>query len=467
MAALTLALLPAGVTHAQTPASFATVTTYFAGSGGPSAVAIADVNGDGRPDIISGNSNAGAAVVLLAQAGGGFGAASAYPAGASSGLTGVAVADVNGDGRMDIVTANGSNSIVGVLLGQAGGGFGTVTTYSTGAFSYPTGVVVTDVNGDGRKDIITANGAGGAAGVLLGQVGGGFATVNTYPTDTGSYPYGVAVGDMNGDGRPDIVTANGTSNSASVLLGQASGGFAPANSYSTGAGSYPQGVAVADMNGDGRLDIVTANNGSQTVGVLLGQAGGGYATANTYSSGTGSQPQGVAVADVNGDGRKDIITANNGNFTAGVLLGQAGGGFGSVSSYSGGLGTMAVAAADMNGDGRPDLVTANYNSNTVGVLLNTGTFAPLAAATGTAAAEVSLFPNPARGSFAVQLPAAWGAAPVQATLLNALGQAVRQQTAALPAGAPLAFATAGLAPGVYQLRIQAGNRTIIKRAVLE
>ena len=466
LAALGLLLGAAIAAPAQTPASFGAATTYPTGpNSNPIGMVVADVNGDGRPDIVTGNTNSDTAGVLLGQAAGGFGAVSTYPTGYNSKPYGVAVADVNGDGRPDIVTANFDTQAAGVLLGQAGGGFAPVSQYAAGGS--PFGVAVADVNGDGRPDLITANYNGLSAGVLLGQAGGGFAAVATYPA--GANPYALAVADVNGDGRPDIVMTYAFTDMAGVLLGQAGGGFGAVSTYSTGPNSYPTGVAVADVNDDGRPDIATTNLGSNTVGVLLGRVGGGFAAVATYPIGANSGPRDVAVADVNGDGRADIVTANRGNDTAGVLLGLATGGFGTVRTFpAGGFFPQAVAVADINGDGRPDIVTAHNGVSTAGVLLNTGTFTPLAVVAGLAAAEVGLFPNPARGSFAVHLPADCGVGLVRAELLNALGQIVVTRTAAWPAGGTmLPFATDGLAAGVYVLRVQAGDHTLTKRVVLD
>ena len=463
LAALAL-LAAAGAAQAQTPASFAPVMIYSTGIGSnPTGVTVTDVNVDGRLDIVTANFANGTAGVLLGRAGGGFAAVTSYSTGTNCQPNDVAVADMNGDKRLDIVTANFGNSTVGVLLGQAGGGFAPVSAYSA---DRPLGVAVADVNGDGRLDVVTANNSTNTAGVLLGQAGGGFATMIAYPSGPSGAPNGVDVADMNGDGRLDIIIVNITG-TVGVLLGRVGGGFAAVTNYQTGLGfnSRPKAVAVADVNSDGRLDIVTANNASGAAGVLLGLAGGGFATASTYSVGVNSQPESVAVADLNGDGRLDIVTANYGTNMAGVLLGLAGGGFAPVSTYSNAL-PSGVTVADVNGDGRSDIVMTSQGSS-VDVLLNTGTFTPLAAAAGTAAADVALFPNPARGGFEVRLPAGWGAVPVRAELLNALGQVVRQQATALPAGATLTFATDGLAAGVYLLRVQAGGYTLARRVVLD
>jgi hypothetical protein len=465
LAALGLLLATAGAARAQTPASFAPVSTYSSGPGsGPTDVAVADVNGDGRPDLVTANFDNSTASVLFGQGAGVFSLARTFSTGAGSGPHNVVLADVNGDGRPDVITSNYNNT-VGVSMGQAGGTFATPAIYSVGGLR-PAGLAVADLNGDGWLDIVTANQISDAVGVLFGQAGGRFSAAIAYPTGTGSMPVDVAVADLNRDGRPDIVTVNVNTNTASVLRGQAGGGFAAPSTYPVGAGLA--GLAVADMDGDGWPDIVTSSQGGDAVGILLSQAGSTFASPATTSTGTYSGPVDVVVRDVNGDAKPDIVTANIDGRTAGVLLGQVGGGFLTASAFPAGTTSrpQGVAVADVDGDGRPDIITANSGSSTVGVLLNTGTFTPLAAAPGAAAAEVSLFPNPARDGFAVQLPAAWAAAPVRAELRNALGQVVAVRTAVAGA-APLAFATAGLAPGVYGLQVQAGPHTLARRVVVE
>ncbi|MDB5267643.1 MAG: hypothetical protein JWP58_683 [Hymenobacter sp.] len=468
LAALGLLATP-GAAQGQAPASFGAATTYSAGSStSPIGIAVGDVNGDGLADLVTANSGTNSVSVLAGQAGGGFAPAISYATGNGGTPLSVAVADVNGDGRLDILAGNSNNSTVSVLLQQAAGGFAPVAVYSTGSGTRPAAVVVADVNGDGRPDIVTANYASSNVSILPGQAGGTFAPASAYDAGTNSQPNGLAVADVNGDGRPDIVTANYASSTAGVLLAQASGGFAAPLTYSTGAGSQPAGIAVTDVNGDGRPDLVTANLASNTVGVLLGQSAGGFAPVVLYNSGLSTNPQAVAVADVNGDRRPDIIIVSYYRLV-GVLLGQAGGGFPAIVTFFTGTNNTprALAAADVNGDGRPDIITANQGSDTAGVLLNTGTFTTLAATPGAPAADVTLFPNPARGSFAVQLPAAWGAASVRAELLNALGQVAATRTTQTTAGAPLIMETAGLSAGIYTLRLHAGGHALTKRVVVE
>jgi hypothetical protein len=305
---------------------FLPVTTYPVNAGNAYAVAVSDLNGDNRLDIVTANYGGDNVSVLSGQTGG-FAPFTMYSTGAGSLPVSVALGDVNGDGRVDIVTANNNTdpsnnttSTVGVILGLAAGGFAPSSNYFTGTSSRPQGVALGDVNRDGRLDIITANLSTSNVGVLLG-VAGGFAPVSNYFIGTNTSPVSVALGDLNNDGRLDIVTANGSGDNVGVLLGSNGGGFATASVYPSGTGSRPYGIALGDVNGDGRLDIVTGNAGTNTVGVLLGVAGGGFATASTaYSVGAGSTPQGVALGDVNSDGRLDIVSANYGSSTIGVFL---------------------------------------------------------------------------------------------------------------------------------------------------
>jgi hypothetical protein len=377
LAALGLLLATAGAAQAQVPAAtFAPAVTYSAGGNQPASLAVADVNGDSKPDLLVANYGNSTAGVLLGNGSGTFQAATTYATGGSN-PNGIAVADVNSDGKPDLLTANYGNNTAGVLLGNGNGTFRAATTYGTGG-SGPDGIAVADVNNDGKPDLLTANYSSLTAGVLLGNGNGTFQAAATY--GTGGYPYSIAVADVNGDGKPDLLTANyytgNSNNAAAVLLGNGNGTFQAATTYSVG-GFISYGLAVADVSGDGKPDLLTANS-SGRAGVLLGNSSGTgtFQAATTYATASGVT-LGIAVADVNGDSKPDLLTTVS-NGMAGVLLGNGNGTFQAATTYAtGGSNPNGIAVADVNSDGKPDLLTANYGSNAVGVLLNTSAFAPI------------------------------------------------------------------------------------------
>lgn len=234
------------------------------------------------------------------------------------------VADVNNDGKADVVTANQASNSVGVLLGNGNGTFQAATTYSAGASSNPHDVTVADVNADGKPDVLTANYTTNSAGVLLGNGNGTFQPGVAYATGVANgAPAGIAVADVTGDGKPDLVTANGFGYNITVFAGTGTGSFQAPVSYALGPNAAPLDVTVADLNADGQPDLVVANAGSNTVALLMGRGGGGF-LPGPYAVGAGASfiPYGVAAGDVNGDGRPDVVTANSANNTVSVLLNQ-------------------------------------------------------------------------------------------------------------------------------------------------
>jgi hypothetical protein len=339
--------------------------TFTIGNGITGGVAVVDVNGDGKPDLVTANSGKGTVSVLLGNGDGTF-QTPPPPLGFSVGIdpTLVALADVNGDGIPDIVTANADDNTVSVLLGNGDGTFQNQQTFPVGP--QPASVAVADVNGDGKLDIVTANYLDNTVSVLLGNGDGTFQKPKTFPVD--GRPVSVVVADVNGDGKPDIITANFDSGTVSVLLGNGDGTFQPAKSFPVG--DEPWMVTVADVNGDGKPDIVTANRpyfssvsgaliGNNSVGVLLGNGDGTFGSSQTFQ--VGPFPLSVAVADVNGDGKPDIVTANqhyDGNKVS-VLLGNGDGTFQKPRTFAVGPSSGSVAVADVNGDGKPDIVVTN------------------------------------------------------------------------------------------------------------
>src|SRR2546428_14468 len=208
-------------------------------------------------------------------------------------------------------------------------------------------------------------------------------TVSFTPAATfgvGTHPQSVAVGDFNGDGKPDLAVANAGSDTVSVLLGNGDGTFQAARTVAAGSG--PVFLAVGDFNGDGKPDLAVADyvfaadyacfrcSRSTTYSVLLGNGDGTFSAARTL--GVGSGPWSVAVGDFNRDGKLDLAVANFSSSTVSVLLGNGDGTFQAAQTVAAGTSPISVAVADFNGDGKPDLAVANYGSNTVSALLGNG-----------------------------------------------------------------------------------------------
>ncbi len=338
----------------------------------PASVAVGDFNGDGRPDIAIANYGSNSVTVLLGDGAGGFTAAPGSPFAVGAWPVSVAVGDFNGDGKRDLAIANHNDNTVTVLLGNGAGGFTPAPGSPITVGSWPSSVAVGDFNGDGRADLAVANEYDGTVTMLLGNGTGGFAAAPGSPLKVGSQPRSLAVGDFNGDGKTDLVIANyGTSN-VTVLLGNGAGGFAAAPGSPFSVGWNPQSVAVADFNGDGKPDLAIANSGSGTVSVLLGDGTGYFATAPGQRIMTGGGPVSVTAGDFNGDGKADLAVANQSDGTVSVLLGDGAGGFtaASGSPFTVGSQPSSVAVGDFNRDLKPDLAVANQGSDSVTVLLN-------------------------------------------------------------------------------------------------
>jgi hypothetical protein len=332
----------------------------------------------------------------------------------------IAVADVNGDGRPDMVVGshNGVNldGSVNVLLGNGDGTFQRAVAYDSGAHSARS-VAIADLNRDGRLDVIVANcGFGtcfgrGSVGILLGNGDGTLKSIVSY--DSGGYnAFSVALADVNRDNLIDIVVVNACAElsscdcSVAVLLANENGTFATPLLYLLKGQETATFGTVVDVNSDGQPDIVVAGLDSG-ISILLGNGDGSFQFPVIYDAG-GYPDMSVAVGDVNGDEIPDLVAAkrlggNPINGLVDVLLGNGDGTFQSALSYlSGGFDAWSVAIADFNGDGGPDIVAANLYtcigpsnncpSGKLGVLLNNTPFCPIPPVITVSTAPTALWP---------------------------------------------------------------------------
>jgi hypothetical protein len=357
--------------------TFAAAVDYPVGSN-PQAIVSADFNNDGRLDLATANSGNNFVTVLLCDDHGGFGAARTFVTGANPRT--LAVGDFDNDGSLDLaMITQGSDDTTfytSVLLGQGDGGFG--LPINSNIWWTPFAMAVGDFNADGRQDIAytfvdTDFGDPHYVDVRLGDGHGrfeGHESFRLFEINAGGF-VDLAVADLNADGKADVVTANEDTDTVSVLLGNGDGSLSYdywSNSSNFATGPSPQAVAVGDVTGDGILDLVVAG---ETVDVLPGFGDGTFASSIPHSA-NGSAHTAVATGDFNADGKLDVITSDGNAGSVSTLLGYRNGALSYTGAFATGSSPSAVAVGDFNADGRLDVAAANAGSNDVAVLLNDG-----------------------------------------------------------------------------------------------
>lgn len=377
--AATVGVLVIATSAEAAPLSFGSPAEYVAGVR-PKSVTIADFNGDVRRDLAVSNSDSGTVSVFLGHGGGGFAPERTVNVGPSR-AGALTTGDFNRDGRLDLVTTSFGVTLV---LGDGAGGFGPPATFPTGSgIAYA--IAASDFSGDGNLDVATANYDGNNVSVLLGDGAGGFGPPTTLPV--GVNPISITSADLNADGNADLAAGNffsgvPDSSTVSVLFGDGAGGFAPERRFSIGG--LPRAIAATDLNADGHADLAVAGGDLGAVSVLLGDGVGGFASAAIFSTGAtlgvSDNPFSIVTADFDGDGAVDVATANLSSRSVSVLPGDGLGGLGAPLRLGVGFGRqpISVASGELNGDGFPDLAVVNELGplagdprGSVSVLLNT------------------------------------------------------------------------------------------------
>lgn len=354
--------------------SFAPEVDYSLGRVAPTGLAVGDFNGDGIPDLVVSTQSSGIEV-LLGKGDGTFQAPITFQVPSVINLTGVAVGDFNHDGKADLAVADISNSDtpqVTIFLGNGDGTFQSGVSYATGGSN---SIIAADFNGDGNLDLALGGvpplGTNAAVSVLLGNGDGTFKPyISTSVPGSGNVV--IAAGDLNGDGKLDLVeaTASNLQKGINVLMGNGDGTFQTAVTYpETLTGGWTGALAIGDFNGDGKLDVAAANNSDSDVSIFEGNGDGTFQSPVHYGAGIG--PEGLVVGDFNSDGHPDLAVSGEGYVT--VLLGQGGGAFTAPANYTTAQPPNVVVTGDFNGDGNLDIASAGSGSTgSVSVLLGNG-----------------------------------------------------------------------------------------------
>jgi hypothetical protein len=371
---LSLPLLAlAGVSSPDHRAQFRQ-TTIPVGKG-PKWISVSDVNHDRSPDLVVANADSGTVTVLLGDGKGQFHAAagSQFPAGNLP--NDIAIADMNGDGNLDLVIADHQSPFITILLGDGKGGFRSAPGSPVDVHSnpHPHGVVVADFNGDGHPDVVTDSWGTNQIELLLGDGNGGLHTPGRYFA-TGHRPYErLRSADFNGDGLPDIVTTNLDDGTVTILLADGKGGFRDASGSSFPAGAKPWQLAIDDVDGDGKFDLLIipyeqdiSDASQNAVTVLLGDGKGAFRPmpGSPLPLRGCHGPNGVTAGDLRGDGRHDIVVACAESRNLTIFERDGDSRFISSSQpFKGGWG--AVAFADLSNNHRGELITANNEDGTI------------------------------------------------------------------------------------------------------
>ncbi len=361
----------------------------------PLALVANNFGGDTLRDlaVVNHNDNPNTITILLNQGNGNFIPAPGSPivlGATETGASAIASADVNGDGFADLLITNQTSSNVTLLFGN---GDGTFTAAAGSPFTVgagPSAVVIADFNGDNKLDFAVANNTDNSISVFQGDGIGGFTPFANSPfvlpnivagSELG--PVAMVTGDFRNDGKPGLAVVNQNSNTVSLLLGSGDstfdGTFSEATNSPTQVGNSPVAIAAGDLDGDAVADLAVVNQGAGSLTILLNNGDATFTQPTGSPLATAATPAGIAIADFTRDGVNDLAVTNQGPSTLGLYLGLGSGTFANRFELNTTAGPRAIVASDLNGDSLPDVALTAETANKVSVFLAPSSLASTAA----------------------------------------------------------------------------------------
>ena len=361
-----------GILLASGNGTFYSMVTYSTGIGSsPMWVTIGDMNNDGQLDVVCANRYSDNIGIFFGKGDGTFAPAITYSTARYSSPMSVAIGDIDNDGCSDFVVAS-FNGYVFVFLGDNNGTFIVVTQFFTGTMMFS--ITLADLNRDNYLDIVTTNTLGSSISVSFGYGNGIFASQTRYSCRYGCQPYNIMVIDFNNDNISDIAVTLLNQDEIIIFYGDGDGNFALARTYSTGSGSNPYAIAIADFNNNKQLQIIVSLWGTGHIAVLTEYLAAEFIHEVVRLTGSTSQPVSVAVGDFNHDNRSDVVVANSGTGTLGVLLGMGNGTFDKETFYPIDIDSQPqyVITCDVNRDHQLDIVSVDSKRNTINIFMGKG-----------------------------------------------------------------------------------------------